>query len=103
KRLSSYAEVYRQFRWAIPEHFNIGVAVCDAWAYDARRLALIYEAKDGGVQRYTFADIRRLANQTANLLHDSGIGTGDRVGILLPQAPETAVAHVAAYKLGAIA
>ncbi len=28
---------------------------------------------------------------------------GDRVGILLPQCPETAIAHVALYKAGAIA
>ena len=33
----------------------------------------------------------------------SGIGEGDRVGIALPQRPETAVAHIAVYKLGAIA
>src|SRR5207342_837527 len=28
---------------------------------------------------------------------------GDRVAILLPQTPETAVAHIATYKLGAVA
>ena len=32
-----------------------------------------------------------------------GITRGDRVGIILSQRPETAVAHLAAYKLGAIA
>ena len=31
------------------------------------------------------------------------MGEGDRVGIALPQRPETAVAHIAVYKLGAIA
>jgi acyl-coenzyme A synthetase/AMP-(fatty) acid ligase len=32
-----------------------------------------------------------------------GIKPGDRVGILLPQRPKTAIAHLAVYKLGAVA
>ncbi|MCC3263783.1 AMP-binding protein, partial [Paenibacillus polymyxa] len=32
-----------------------------------------------------------------------GIRRGDRVAIYLPQAPATAVAHVAAYRMGAVA
>ena len=31
------------------------------------------------------------------------LGTGDRVGILLPQRPETGFAHVACYKAGLVA
>ncbi|MGD8274083.1 MAG: AMP-binding protein, partial [Desulfobacterales bacterium] len=33
----------------------------------------------------------------------SGIEQGDRFGILLPQCPETAISHIAVYKIGAIA
>jgi acetyl-CoA synthetase len=32
-----------------------------------------------------------------------GIGAGDRIGVLLPQRSETAIAHIAIYRLGAIA
>src|SRR5262249_13871920 len=32
-----------------------------------------------------------------------GVRTGDRVGVLLPQRPETVIAHLAIYKLGAVA
>jgi acetyl-CoA synthetase len=32
-----------------------------------------------------------------------GVRPGDRVGVLLPQRPETAIAHIAIYKLGAVA
>jgi acetyl-CoA synthetase len=32
-----------------------------------------------------------------------GIGKGDRIGILLPQCPETLISHIASYKLGGIA
>jgi acetyl-CoA synthetase len=36
-------------------------------------------------------------------LRGLGIGRGDRVALLLPQCFETAIAHVAIYKLGAVA
>lgn len=100
---ASYAEVYGSFRWEVPEHYNIGVDVCDKWAADSDRLALIYETPNARVERYTFADIRRLSNRLANGLISHGIERGDRVGILLGQSPETAVSHVAVYKLGGIA
>jgi acetyl-CoA synthetase len=103
KRGSSYDEVYGGFRWELPERFNIGVACCDRHADGSGRLALIYEAPDGGVERLTFDDLKRLSNRCANALAGLGIGRGDRVGVLLPQRPETAVAHLAIYKLGAVA
>ncbi len=102
-QLDSYPEVRRQFRWSVPTHFNIGVNACDKWAEDPRRIALIHDKRDGTAVRYTFAEIRRLSNKAANLFQSRGIRHGDRVGILLPQEPETAIAHIATYKAGAIA
>ena len=102
QRLESYEAICSRFRWSIPEYFNIGVDICDKWADDAARLALIHERRNGSAVRYTFADIRRLSNQAANLFASRGLRAGDRVGILLPQQPETAIAHVATYKAGAI-
>jgi acetyl-CoA synthetase len=99
----SYAEVYRGFHWDVPARFNISVAACDRHADGTGRLALIYEAPDGRVERFTFDDLKRLSNRCANALFGFGIRTGDRVGVLLPQRPETAIAHLAIYKLGAIA
>jgi acetyl-CoA synthetase len=100
---STYEEVVSRFRWEIPEHYNIGVDICDRWASKRGRLALIYENDDGQVEKYTFADLKRLSNQMANGLEASGIRQGDRFGILLPQCPQTAISHIAAYKIGAIA
>jgi len=103
----SYDEVRRGFSWHIPARYNIGVDVCDKWAGDPARTALIH-LRDGGahgtqVDRYSFRDLKRLSNALANALTAQGAGRGDRIGILLPQAPETAIAHIATYKLGAIA
>jgi acetyl-CoA synthetase len=99
----AYDTLYRSFRWRIPERYNIGVDLCDKWAGDPDRLALIFESRSGQVTRYTFAQLQRLSNQVAHLFRAHDIARGDRVAILLPQAPETAIAHLAAYKAGAVA
>ena len=100
---SSYEDLRARFRWQVPARYNIGVDVCDKWADGGDRLALIYRQADGGETRYSFLDLKRLSNRLANVLAAKGVGPGDRVGVLLPQAPETAIAHIAIYKLGAIA
>jgi acetyl-CoA synthetase len=99
----TYDEVYRSFRWRIPEFYNIGVDICDKWAHQRYRLALIYGDEHGRVEKYTFWDLRKLSDKLANALRAFGIDRGDRVGILLPQCPETAISHIAVYKIGAIA
>ncbi|QCN97865.1 AMP-dependent synthetase (plasmid) [Azospirillum argentinense] len=100
----SYEGLRDRFVWSVPERYNIGVDVCDKWAErDPDRTALIHKRRDGAVETYSFADIRRLSNRLANALAAHGVARGDRVGILLPQAPETAVSHVAVYKMGGVA
>jgi acetyl-CoA synthetase len=103
QRRSSYAETVAAFRWTIPEHFNIGVACCDAHADGTGRPALIYEDAAGSVATLSFDHLRMRSNRLANMLRGHGLAPGDRVGILLPQRPETATAHLAIYKMGAIA
>jgi len=99
----TYEDVYNSFQWQIPEFYNIGVDICDKWAGQGKRLALIYEDENGSVVRYTFRDLKNLSNKLANGLQAANIGVGDRLGILLPQCPETALSHIAAYKVGAVA
>src|SRR5215813_93530 len=99
----SYADVYGRFRWPIPSAYNIAVDVCDRHAGDRSRVALVYEDDSGAVSEHTFAEFRARSNQLARVLAGLGVERGDRVGIVLPQRPETAVTHLAAYKLGAVA
>ena len=97
---SSYAEVVRRFRWRVPQRYNIGVDVVDRQRPDA--LALIFIDEQHQEQRLSFGDIRRSSNRFANVLRAHGLARGDRIGILLPQTPETAIAHVAAWKAGLV-
>jgi acetyl-CoA synthetase len=98
-----FARVAAAFSWDVPERYNIGVDVCDKWAHEPGRVALIHKPPIGDNVEYTFADIRRLSNQAAHLMQSGGLSRGDRIAVLLPQMPETAIAHVAIYKIGAIA
>ena len=100
----SYDELYSQFRWQVPPQFNIGVEVCDRWAdRDPRKIALIAAGPDGREQEVSYGWLRETSNRLANALAAHGVGAGDRVAILLPQAPEVAATHIAIYKLGAVA
>ena len=99
----TYEEVYNSFQWPVPEYYNIGVDVCDKWAEERDRLALIYEDEEGRTEKFTFWDIKGLSNRLANALKAHGIERGDRVGIFLPQYPETAISHMAIYKVAGIA
>ena len=95
---STWASVAAGFRWQIPERFNIAADTVDRQPGHA--VALIHEDEAGAIREYTFADIRAASARLANALTGLGLARGDRVAILLPQTPETAVAHVAAYRAG---
>ncbi len=41
-RGKTYEEICANFKWKIPEYYNIGVDVCDKWAANSNRVALIY-------------------------------------------------------------
>lgn len=96
-----YESVTAAFRWRVPERYNIAVDVCDRHAASGG-VAMIVEDESGAVSRHSFQDLARRSNRLANALRHLGIGRGDRVAVLLSQGPELALAHLAAYKLGAI-
>ena len=97
----TYEDAYAGFRWRIPEQFNIADAVCDRHV-GSNKTALIYET-GSTVSEMTFEHLQERSRRLANALSAMGVARGDRLGILLPQCPETVVAHLAAYRLGAIA
>jgi acetyl-CoA synthetase len=99
----SYDAMVSRFRWRIPTVFNIAEACCDRWADGTGRAALINVLPDGRPDRISFDALREASTRLAAVLEARGVGRGDRVAILLPQCPETVIAHLAAYRLGAIA
>jgi acetyl-CoA synthetase len=102
--IHDYDRLYREFRFAIPDRYNIGVDVCDRWAMrEPDRAAIVHVRSDGRIETVSFGALMQMSNRLANALRAHGIARGDRVAILLPQMPEAAVAHIAIYKLAAVA
>ncbi|WP_313532270.1 AMP-binding protein [Shinella sp.] len=101
---STYDALYGDFRWDIPERFNIGTAVSNAWAAHAPdRVCLQHFLPDAAPLSMTYGELAARSDAFAAALAAEGVRQGDRVAILLPQGFETVIAHVAIYKLGAIA
>src|SRR5882672_10918563 len=98
-----YAEIHAAHRWNVPGRFNLAQACCGRWAADRARFALYWEDEDGTRAAFTFWDLQQQANRLCNSLALAGVVRGDRVALLLPQRPETIVAHLAVHQLGAIA
>ena len=101
--LDRYDELYRSFRWNVPPRYNIARACCGQWAVDRSRFALYWEDESGASAAYSFWDIQVAANRLSNALAGLGVKRGDRVAIILPQRPETAIAYMAIFQMGAIA
>ena len=98
-----YDELYKSFRWDVPARLNIAQACCGRWAADRTRFALYWEDESGATAAYSFWDIQAAANRLSNALAALGVRRGDRVALILPQRPETAIAYMAIFQMGAIA
>jgi acetyl-CoA synthetase len=90
------------FEWRIPDTYNIATDVVTKHADGPEQVALYQKEETGERSQYTFQEVERLSNQVANGLAERGIGRGERIGIVSSQRLETALAHVAAWKVGAI-
>ena len=102
-----YADLHGNFRWHVPEDFNIAEFCCARWAKQTPNVVAIREHVSGQSlaksKAYTYSELQQAANQLSQKLADLGVKRGDRVAIVLPQRFETAVAYMAVLQMGAIA
>src|SRR5579864_2648891 len=103
KGAKSIADARARHRWNIPADYNVVVDCIDRHTELRDKPALFYEDDEGRVEKYTFGQIASLSKRFANALTGLGVKRGDVVAIHLPQRPETAIAHRALYRMGAIA
>nr|WP_246412904.1 AMP-binding protein [Methylobacterium brachythecii] len=104
KPATDYAALVAGFSWDIPDRYNIAADVCDRWALsEPDRPAILEVSAEGVAAPVSYGRLRDESNRLANALAARGIGPGDRVAVLLPQSSAVVVAHLAAYRLGAIA
>lgn len=98
-----HTQPYSEFRWLLPDDFNIAQLCCRRWADDPERIAIYVDDPDEGDRSVTYAELQQQSNRLSNVLHSLQVTRGSRVAIVLPQRPEVAVAHMACQQLGAIA
>ncbi len=99
----SYEDFKANYTVNVPENFNFGFDIVDAWAeQDKNKMALVWCDDHDGEKKLTFDDIRRLSNKTANYFKSLGIKKGSVVLLILRRRWEYWVCATALHKLGAI-
>ena len=99
-----HAAIHGGFRWQVPARFNIAEACCGRWARETPRApAIRWQREDGARGTLSYRALQQAADRLARVLRAQGVAAGDRVAIVMPQRPETAIAHMAVYQLGAVA
>ena len=105
--IDQYADLHSNFRWHVPENFNIADVCCTRWAKQTPHAVAIREHETGKSlaksKAYTYLELQQAANQLSQKLAQLGVKRGDRIAIVLPQRFETAVAYMAVLQMGAIA
>ena len=97
---TTYEQACADHRWEVPPLYNIAADVCDK--HPREKQAMIWESFDGRRRELVWGELQDLANRAAHLLASRGVGTGDRVAVVLPATPETAAIFFGTWKLGAI-
>lgn len=100
---TSYEDFKQNYTVNIPENFNFGFDVVDAWAEeDVNKKALVWCNDHGEEKVFTFKDISILSNQAANYFKSLGIKKGSVVMLIMRRRWEYWVCAVALHKIGAV-
>ncbi len=99
----SYEDFKENYKVNVPENFNFGFDVVDAWAEaEPEKRALLW-CNDADEERvFSFSDIKKLSNKAANLFKKCGIKKGSVVLLILRRRWEYWVCATALHKIGAI-
>ncbi len=91
------------FNLDIPDDYNFAYDCVDDIAIsEPTRPAMIWCNPEGEEHSFTFADIKKWSDKTANALKDAGIKKGDMVMVILRRHYQFWFTAVALHKLGAV-
>lgn len=99
----SYEDFRDNYGVNVPENFNFGFDIVDAWAeQDKDKKALVWCDDNGNELTFTFEDIRKKSNQAANFFKSIGIKKGSVVMLILRRRWEYWICATALHKIGAV-
>ena len=91
------------YQYKYPENFNFAYDVVDAIAEaEPGRRAMIWCNPCGEEHVFTYGDLKRYSDKTANMLRAKGIGKGDMVMVVLKRHYQFWFTILALHKLGAV-
>ena len=103
QEFSSYADFMEHFHVDVPDDFNFGYDVIDAWAEAMpEKEALLWVNDQGEVQHVTYGAFKNITDQCAAFFQGIGIEKGDRVMLILKRRLEWWYSMVALHKIGAV-
>ncbi len=103
QEFSSYEDFMEQFHVDVPDDFNFGYDVIDAWAEAMpEKEALLWVNDQGEVQHVTYGAFKNITDQCAAFFQGIGIEKGDRVMLILKRRVEWWYSMVALHKIGAV-
>lgn len=99
----SYEDFCENYKVIVPENFNFAYDIIDEYAsLEPLRTALVWCDDDGNERTFTFADLKKWSDKTANMLREAGICKGDRVMLILRRRYEFYFVAIALAKIGAV-
>ena len=100
---TSQEDFIKNFKIDVPENFNFGYDVVDAWAAkQPEKKAILWTNDKGEAHQYTYAELKEKTDQTASYFQSLGIGHGDMVMLILKRRIEFWFCTIALHKLGAV-
>ena len=100
---TSQEDFIKNLKINVPENFNFGYDVVDAWsAEQPDKPALLWTNDKGEHIQFSFADMKRYTDMTASYFQSLGIGHGDMVMLILKRRYEFWFSIIALHKLGAV-
>ena len=102
-QFDSYEDFKKNFTLSIPNTFNYAYDVVDVLAGEQPNKRAMVWCNDKGRERiFTFADIKKYTDKTANFFQKLGIKKGDMVMLILKRHYEFWFCILALHKLGAV-
>ncbi|MBP5306680.1 MAG: AMP-binding protein [Paludibacteraceae bacterium] len=103
-QFNSYEDFKNNYQLIVPDNFNFGYDVVDAWAAEQPdKLAICWTNDCGEHIDFTYAQLKDRTDRTASYLQSLGIGKGDMVMLILKRRYEWWFMMIALHKIGAVA
>ena len=104
EQFSSYEDFLQNFKVEVPDDFNFGYDVIDAYAEKMPEKEAIMWVNDRGEKKHvTYRAFKNTTDRCAAFLQGIGVEKGDRVMLILKRRIEWWYTMVALHKIGAVA